>query len=263
MSERGLNVLDEGPRDALPVVLLHAFPLHGGQWDAQCAALAGRARTICFDVRGFGKSPLTGPYFFEHLTDDLFALLDRLSVRAALLCGLSMGGYMALRAVEREPSRVRGLLLADTQALPDSDQAKLGRAETLRKLWADGRSSFADATLKRSLSPHTFEHNPELVAHIRSMIMAARDESIAAALAALATRTDTTATLPRVNVPTSVVVGEHDAITPPTVARTLAAHIPGAELHELHNAGHLSNLEDPGAFNQILLSLVERCSTAA
>ena len=264
MSERDLNIRDEGPRDALPVVLLHAFPLHGEQWEAQCAALAGRARTIRFDVRGFGESPLgTSAYFLEHLTDDLFAVLDRLSVRAALLCGLSMGGYMALRAVERDPARVCGLLLADTQALSDSDQAKLGRAETLRKLWADGRASFADATLKRSLSPRTFERNPELVTRIRSMIMAARDESIAAALAALATRTDTTASLTRIAVPTAVVVGEHDAITPPAVARTLAAQIRGAEVHELDDAGHLSNMEAPAAFNQILLQHLNRVATAS
>lgn len=259
MNAPGRPIHDAGARDKLPVVFLHAFPLHSGQWDAQREALRSRARVVSLDARGFGTSPpsATG-YLLEHLVDDLFAALDALSIRSALLCGLSMGGYVALRAVERDPARVRGLVLADTQAAADSNEAKLGRAEALRKLWREGRESFAEANLKRALSPHTFERAPEVVERAKAMVLEASDEAIAAALAALATRTDLSESLSRIAVPTRVIVGSDDVITPPKVARALAAQIPGADVHELEHAGHLSNLEAPEAFNRLLIEQLER-----
>src|SRR5687767_10932569 len=116
MADLGIHVVDDGG-DQLPVLFLHAFPLHGGMWHAQRDALRGHGRFISFDVRGLGKSKARGPAMFEHHVDDVLAVLDELRVKDALLCGVSMGGYLALRTIERAPERVRGLLLADTQAL--------------------------------------------------------------------------------------------------------------------------------------------------
>ena len=228
-------------------------------WSAQRDALLDKARFISFDVRGLGKSPLpVGPMMLEHVVDDLFALLDHLGIRSAMLCGLSMGGYVALRAVQREPARVSGLLLADTQAAADANEAKLKRADGVRKLLRDGVSSYADAFLPGALAKSTVQEAKPAFARARDLVLDSSAAGIAGGLVALATRTDVTAVLPRIAVPTRVLVGEHDAVTPPAVARALSEQIPGSDCHVLAGAGHLANLEAPDAFNRLLLEHVSR-----
>jgi 3-oxoadipate enol-lactonase len=261
MADLGIHVVDDGG-DQLPVLFLHAFPLHGGMWHAQRDALRGHARFISFDVRGLGKSKVRGPAMFEHHVDDVLAVLDQLNVKEALLCGVSMGGYLALRTIERAPERVRGLLLADTQAGADSDDAKLRRAEGARKLMRDGVEAYAEGFMKSALSSRTMETRSDVVADVKRLILESPAEGIAAGLVALATRTDTSGSLTRIRVPTRVLVGDHDTITPPAMAHTLATAIPGANVHELHGSGHLSNLECPDAFNALLIQHVERVARA-
>jgi 3-oxoadipate enol-lactonase len=261
MTELDFHHLEYGDRDALPVVFLHAFPYHGGMWDGQRAILADRVRFISFDVRGLGRSSLSrSAFMLEHLVDDLFALLDRLSIESAMLCGLSMGGYIALRAAQREPGRIRGLVLADTQSASDGNDAKLARAEGVRSVRRDGIDAFADGQLKRGLSPNTHANRPEIVARLRAMILESSPAGIEDALVALATRTDTTEDLAKITAPTCVLVGEHDVITPPSAARALAAGIPNARLHVLENAGHISNVEAALEWNRLLIEHVGRVS---
>jgi 3-oxoadipate enol-lactonase len=256
MSELEFPVVDDGGPGQLPIVFLHAFPYHSASWSEQRAVLRGRARFIAFDARGLGARPHAGAYMLEHTVDDLFRVLDSLSLQDCVLCGISMGGYAALRAVQRAPERVRGLLLANTQAGGDTDAAKLGRAEGLRGLHKQGKRAFADAQLQRQLSPHTLQHKPELLQRLHGMISDSSVEGIAASLVAIATRTDLSSALGEIRVPTRVVVGADDKITPPSAAQALASGIPGAELHVLEQAGHLSNVEAPEAFNRVLLELV-------
>lgn len=259
MDPSGLHIRADEPSDLLPVVFLHAFPLHEGMWDAQREALRGSARCLSFDVRGVGQSrPAGHAFMLEHIVDDLLTVLDAQGISSAVLCGLSMGGYVALRAVERAPERVRGLVLSDLQAQADSDAAKLARAEGLRSLLQNDRASYADAQLKRLLCAQTLRDKPALVAHIKQMITGASVEGIAASLVALATRTDLSAGLARIAVPTCVIVGKDDAVTPPAVVRALSEAIPGAELHVLEGAGHLANLEAPEDFNRLLLAQLAR-----
>jgi pimeloyl-ACP methyl ester carboxylesterase len=259
MPELALHLVDEGPKDALPVLLLHAFPLSSAMWDEQRRALAGKARVLAFDVRGLGKSPRAAmPLMLEHVVDDALAVLDHAGVRAALVVGLSMGGYVALRAAERAPERIAGLLLCDTQAAADSDEAKLKRAAGVRTLEAKGVAAYAEGFVAGALSAETRASRPQVVARLHQLIAESSKEGIAAALVALATRTDTRRSLGAVRAKTHVVVGEHDALTTPEVARDLAAAIPGAGLSVLAGAGHLSNLEAPEAFNEALLGHLAR-----
>jgi 3-oxoadipate enol-lactonase len=263
MAELDFHFQQEGDPAALPVVFLHAFPYHSGMWDEQRLAVSDRAHFIALDLGGLGPSPSRrGAYMLEHLVDDLIALLDHLSIPSAVLCGLSMGGYVALRAVERYPARVRGLLLADTQAASDSDAAKLARADGVRSLLRDGIGPFTEAQLKRGLSPYTHAQRPALLVRMRALCLQSEARAMASGLVALATRTDTTDTLARIAVPTSIVVGEHDVITPPATARALAERIPGADLHVLENAGHIANVEAPQAFNRVMLALLARVEAA-
>lgn len=259
MSELGFHFDDSGEAGLPAVVFLHAFPLNGGMWAAQAQALAGRARRLSFDVRGFGRSPLSPtPFLFEHLVDDLLALLDARGIERALLVGSSMGGYVALRAAERAPERVAGLLLAGTQAAADANAAKLKRAGGVRQLLAGGVDAYVEDFLKGALSPETHRGRAPVVGEARRIIGESSPSALVHGLVALATRTDTTEALPSFAAPTRVVVGADDGITPPAVAEKLARAIPGADLHVLPGAGHLVSLELPERFNELLTELVDR-----
>lgn len=247
-----MRYTDDG--QGLPVLFLHAFPYHRGQWEPQRLAMQGKARFLSLDARGIGADALSPQtYMLEHLVDDALALLDQLSIASAVLCGCSMGGYVALRLAERAPERVRGLLLSDTQAAADSDQAKLGRAAALRMLASEGKTAFATAQLARQLSPHT---PPEVSERLSRIIEQSSADGIAAALVAIATRTDLRASLANIKVPTRLIVGADDTITSPEVMRTVAAEIDGADIHVLERAGHLPNIEVEARFNELLLDFL-------
>ncbi|HEX7477124.1 MAG TPA: alpha/beta fold hydrolase [Polyangiales bacterium] len=248
------SFIDEGDRHKPAVVFLHAFPYHSAMWAPQRKALRERARFIAFDARGLGtRSTQTTAYMLEHTVDDLLSLLDQLAIEQCVLCGLSMGGYAALRAVARAPQRVRGLVLADTQAPADSDPAKLARAASLRALLRDGSAGFAQQQIQRQLSTYTLARKPALVAELQAMVVSSGVAGIAASLVAIATRTDQGPSLPEIRVPTCVIVGAEDVVTPPSAAQALAERIPGAKLHVLAKAGHLSNLEAEDEFNRALI----------
>jgi 3-oxoadipate enol-lactonase len=165
---------------------------------------------VAYDIRGFGETPADGPFFLEELVDDLGALLDRLRLERVVLCGLSMGGYIAQRFAIRYPRRLRGLVLADTRSEADSEEAKLKRIASLKKLKEEGVAAFARDFLPTLLSPATRETRPDLVAEMLRLIEANPATAIGNALLALASRLDSTAALAAVAVPTLLLVGEAD-----------------------------------------------------
>lgn len=246
----------DGAATGLPVVFIHGFPFNQTMWTDQIKFLAGTpgVRPITYDIRGLGKSePGDGPYFLEHLVDELFALLDHLKIQKAVFCGLSMGGYIALRATERAPDRVAGLVLCDTRSESDPDEAKLKRAKSLELIREHGLDRFAAAFIPTVFSPETLEKNRTLVERTRAMICSNSAKGVCAAQVALATRTDTTSSLSRIHVPTLLVFGEHDTLTPPAVGKAMAARVGRhAKLHVIPGAGHLSPMENPKAFNEAL-----------
>lgn len=250
---------DEGPRKGLPVVLIHAFPLCHAMWEPQVAALRRGFRVVSYDIRGLGRSAAgDGQSTMELLVDDLAALLDRLELPAAVLCGLSLGGYIALRFAQREPARVRGLVLADTRSQADSDEAKLSRAAAMRAIKAEGLAPFARGFVPKLFAPATLAGAEPCVAEVAAMIRRSRPLGVCSALLAMLSRTDTTPALPGLQVPCLVLAGESDVLTPPAGARTLAAAIPKAEFAVIPGAGHLSSLENPSRFNRCLLDLLRR-----
>lgn len=246
----GLTCAYEDRGRGVPVVWIHGFPFHRGMWAPQVAALSAEARTIAPDLRGFGESGrAAGPYTMERFADDVAALLDALGVEKAVIAGLSMGGYVAFALARRHPQRLRGLLLADTRADADPPEGRTQRRETAALVQKKGSAVLVDALLPRLLWEGTARDRPDVVARVRAMIEAAPPESVAHALVGMAERLDSNDILPEIRVPTCVLVGEHDAITPPATARAIADAIPGARLVILPGAGHLSNLESPDAFN--------------
>lgn len=248
-----------GPDGGVPIVLIHGFPFSHEMWSPQIEALKNDFRVIAYDVRGLGRSEAgDGQYMMEHFADDLIALLDHLKLAKVVACGLSMGGYIALRAIERNPERFAGLVLADTRAEADTNEGKLKRAAGIKSVKTGGVNAFAEGFLKAVFAPGTFTHNPQAVEKIRAIIEANSPLGICGAQIAMASRTDTSAALPKIAVPALVLVGEHDTLTPPAVSQTMAAQIPGAELKVIPQAAHMSNLENAAEFNAHLLSFLKR-----
>lgn len=259
INNHSLHYIEQGRGDGRPVVFIHGFPFNCRMWQPQLAALPKQIHAIAYDVRGHGRSAVgDGLYSLEFFVDDLMALLDHLEFEQVVLCGLSMGGYIALRALERHRERFGAVVLCDTRSEADNDQARVNRAAAIRALADDGVAAFADNFVKLVFAPDTFQTNPDAIALIREMILATDPRAIGGTLLALAARTDTTPALPRLDLPALLLVGEHDRLTPPAAAQALAEGLPQAELYIIPRAGHMSNLENPGYFNERLLSFLEQ-----
>jgi 3-oxoadipate enol-lactonase len=258
LSVNGVRLQVEDVGRGEPLLLLHAFPLRGAMWQAQTATLAERFRLIVPDQRGFGDSMLpAGPYALDEVAGDLIELLDALGVERAAVAGLSMGGYVAFALYRRAPERVRALILADTRPQADSEEGRQGRLASARLAREQGAPAVAEAMLPRLLGASTHARRPELVEAVRAMIVSNLPEAIALAQEAMAARQDSTALLPRIAVPTLAIAGAEDVFTPPEVAHEMAAAIPNAQVCEIAEAGHLSNLEQPEAFNAALRAFLD------
>jgi len=243
-----VHYADEGAGPA--VMLLHAFPLSGAMWGPQVEALRGRYRLIVPDLRGFGLSDAPpGPYSMEQQADDAVALLDQLGVERAALCGLSMGGYIALAIMRAYPGRVAALALCDTRAGADSEEGRAGREANARLAEERGPAAIADKLIPGLVAPAAPE---ELRAELRALIAANSADGIAGALRGMAQRPDSAPGLAAIGVPTLVVVGTEDGLTPPAEAQALHAAIGGSRLVEIAGAGHLSNMERPAEFSAAL-----------
>ena len=255
----GIEYTVQGPRAGIPIVLIHGFPFSKEMWKPQTDVLARDSYVVTYDVRGHGKSDVgDGQYSLELFVDDFFALLDHLKITHVVAVGLSMGGYIALRAIEREPGRFRGLVLCDTKSEADNNDGKVRRMAQIKSIKSQGLKSVVDGFLSSIFYEKTFENNPQAVEAIRATILSTDPLAVCGTALALAARTDTTSTLYTISVPTLILVGRHDVLAPPSAANAMKAKIPDAGLHLINNAGHISNLENPREFNSYLLEYLKK-----
>lgn len=251
LADTTIHYLDRGHGPAV-ILLLHAFPLHSGMWRPQVEVLSRRFRVIAPDVRGFGASgepPDVLP--MSTIADDVWHLLDTLGIGKVVVCGLSLGGYVAFELHRRAPEIFAGLILADTRATADTPEGREGREAMAQAAHARGMTWVADDSIPKLLRSG---HDPAVGAEVRRIILDGTPAAVAAVQRGMALRADSTATLATIEVPTLVIVGREDALTPPAVAEPMAKAIPGATLEILEGAGHLANLDAPAAFT----ALVER-----
>jgi 3-oxoadipate enol-lactonase len=234
------------------IVFLHGFPHHRGLWSAQLDGLMDRARCVAPDLRGFGETTVAPPWSMDQYADDLAAFLDTLRVERAVICGLSMGGYVAMAFWRRHRARVRGLVLMDTRAGADSPEGRTRRDEMIVMARARGSAAVADAMITGMVGKRTREKCPEVVDAVHRMLERAPVEGVIGALQALRDRPDSTETLGTIDVPTLVAVGEDDVLTPPSESVLLHEGIRGSRLERINGAGHVANLERPAAVNHLL-----------
>ena len=241
-----------------PLVLLHAFPLDGRMWAPQVEALAGSYQLIVPDLRGFGAASeqAVEEAGMDLLADDVARLLDDRGLDRVVLGGLSLGGYVALAFLRRHADRVSGLVLLDTKATADGDQARKDRLEMVERVLAEGSGFVAEAMLPKLLGQTSREHRPEVVEKVAALIGEQAPQAIVGAQRGMAARPATTDVLGSIAVPALVVTGEEDTLTGPEVGRDLAAAIPGARFLLVEEAGHLVNLEQPEIVNEALLDFL-------
>ena len=257
--------LDSAPGDSTlrTYVLLHGFPLGANQWEPQMRSIPAGWRLITPDLRGFGGSTELDSLSAMAISDyagDVVDLLDELAVPRAVIGGLSMGGYVALALLQGAPQIIEGLVLADTRATADSPEGRANRRNMLALVDREGPSGVAREMMPKLLGKTTRELNPSAEAQVRRLIKQQAPVAIRSAIHRMMHRPDSTALLPQVTVPTLVIVGEEDELTPPEDSRRIAEAVPGAALVTIPGAGHLSNLEQPDAFNAALNGFLAKLS---
>jgi 3-oxoadipate enol-lactonase len=254
LSTRTVRYLESG--SGRPLVFVHGFPFSAEQWLPQLARVPAGWRFVAPDMRGFGGYPpeptLDGPITIDTYAADLAEFMAHLDIASAVVCGLSMGGYIAMALARKAPKRIGGFVLADTRATADSEEARAARDRMLQRLAEAGPSAVADDLLPKLLGPISAREQPDLADVIRRTIESNHPEGIAAAIRAMKDRPDSTEVLKGLSSPALVVVGADDVIAPLSEAEMIHGALAGSRLEVLPSVGHMSTLEAPAAFNALL-----------
>ena len=243
----GITLAYEDRGQGMPIVLLHGYPLDSRMWANETHSLNARWRVIAPDLRGFGKSPSIVPFTIEQLADDVHALLAKLRALPCVLVGFSMGGYVALAFAKKYPTDLRALILVDTRAEADTTEGKAARDKAIELARQGGAKAIADQMLPKLLVPDDQRRGPKVTEMVRGMIESQPPLTIEHALRAMRDREDYTSMLPSIAVPTLILVGANDPLTPPPMSRAMHERIPRSQLVEIPDAAHLAPLENPDA----------------
>jgi len=256
-----VSYIDEGPINSPTIIFIHGFPLNKTMWTKQVGELKKNYRVIAYDIRGHGNTDTGNDSFsIDLFVNDLLCMMDTLNIDKTILCGFSMGGYIALNAIENYPERFNALLLCDTNCTDDIPEAKEKRMKAIESIKEKGLEQYAEESLKKLFAPISFSRHIEEIAVVKEMIMKTSVKSLFKTLHALAERKETCTKLHQIKVPVIIMVGKEDEITPPDVALLMHGRIKGSIIYIIDQAGHLSNMENSGEFNNQLtgfLSLIK------
>ncbi len=251
----GIELYYDAHGSGQPVLFIHGFPLSGRMWKDLVDPLRGRYRLIVPDLRGFGRSQVTAEASMAVCAEDLAGLLDALGEAGpAVIVGLSMGGYIAFEFFRRHRGRVRGLVLADTRAEPDTPEAARDREQSAQRVLSAGCAELADSMADKLFAT---DAPAALKSTWRGIMRATSPAGAAAALRAMARRADSRPTLASIDVPTLVVVGETDVLTPPSTARSIHQGVAGSRLEIIAGAGHMPPVEQPARFAAVLRAFLD------
>jgi len=235
----------------LPLLFIHGYPLNRFLWKPQWTGLSDVARIIVPDLRGHGNSEAgPAPYSMDSFAQDCFELISALSISSPfVVCGLSMGGYIAMAMLRLHPERIAGLILTATRSASDTPEAKAGRDQSIQLVQEQGTRPVIEGMLSRLLSPKSLTNRPEIITQARQIMASLPASTIIKDLQGLKERPDSTALLASSTQPTLIIHGKDDQIVPLAEAQNLQNTIPGAQLVVVPDAGHLLNLEQPDLFN--------------
>lgn len=252
MLDGGVEIAYDDVGTGPPVLFIHGWPHNRTLWAAQLSGLPLHARCIAPDLRGFGASTAVPPFTIEQYADDLAAFLSVIGVARAVVCGVSMGGYVALSMLRRHPSRLRALVLTSTRATADSVDTRQKRARLIAFVREHGVEALAGRQLKAMVGETTFTCRADVRDALLLLMASAPSTGVIGALEAMSARADSTELLPAIGMPTLVVSGSEDTFTRPHEIRALADAIPHARLETIQHAGHVCCFERPAAFNHVM-----------
>lgn len=254
----GISVTDHEGKGS-PLLFIHAFPLCNRMWDKQVNYFKDKYRVITYDVRGLGYSNELEDYHItmEDLVNDLFIILDELKLDKVNACGLSLGGYILLRAIVKEQNRFSSVILADTKSENDDNDGLLGRSNMVINLKAGNREKIFEEFIKKALSEKSYE-NEEIRKFIEMMIGWMDVKGISSILIAMATRTNTFFQIKNVETPALIIVGKEDLLTPPIRSFYMKENMKNAEMKVIPDVGHFSNMEAPEEFNKTVEEFLEK-----
>jgi 3-oxoadipate enol-lactonase len=248
---------DEGDKDAPALLFIHGFPFNKHMWAGQVDAFKENFRVVAYDVRGHGGSDLGHiDLSLDLFVMDLINLMDALQLEKVLLCGLSMGGYIALHALEQYPNRFQALILCDTQCMADSPESREKRMKAIESIQANGVALYAKASIINLFAEESFQTKQKEISAIQKIIEQTPAETLCQTLRALSQRKETCTRLTEIKIPVLILVGREDKITPPAVAKLLQEKIEHSTMVIIEHAGHLTNLENPSDFNYHLKQFV-------
>ncbi len=253
------NDVGEG---SLPIIFLHGFPFDKTMWQAQLDFLKPSYRLISLDIRGFGKSKdENSSLSMDLFGEDLITFMDKLNLDKVIICGLSMGGFIALNALKRFPERFEALILCDTQCIADTIEVKEKRYKIIDEIGVNGVTEFNEGFIKSVFHKNSLSQKKALVEKLGAVVFSNSPHIITMGLTALAERSETCSTLSEIAIPTLIICGREDEVTPLAQSEFLHANINGSTLRVIDYAGHVSNLEQPQEFNKHLLDFLTNLNT--
>lgn len=255
----GLSVNTYGNPDHQSIVFVHGFPYDHTMWENQINYLKEKYFCVAYDVRGLGASFVgDGQYTMEFFVDDLFSIITELKLKKPILCGLSMGGYISLRAVEKKQDLFSALILLDTRSEADDNTGKLKRAANINQINTEGLEKFVKAFVTFCFADETPAEQEDMFNVTLQKSYKHNPVGVKGCIIAIMSRTDTTNFLSQIKIPTLVICGSFDKLTPPIVMRPMAEKIPGAEFAVVPRAGHMTPLENPANVNDLIGGFLKR-----
>jgi pimeloyl-ACP methyl ester carboxylesterase len=254
-----LVIVECGNKKKSPIIFIHGFPYDHWMWHNQQKYFENAFFCISYDIRGLGKSnPGDGQFTMESLVDDLFSIIYEMKLKKPVICGLSLGGYLCLRAVEKNQIKFGGLILCDTKPASDDNAAKLKRAGGIEQINIEGIEKFCEDTVPNTFADLTLKENRKVYEEILARSKKSNPFGVKGCLLAMLSRTDTTPFLEQIEIPTLVLCGEFDKLTPPPIMREIHEKIKGSEFVVIPKAGHMSPIENPDFVNKAIEDFLMR-----
>ena len=248
-----LSVYLFGNNESKTILFVHGFPFDHTMWQAQVDEFSKDYKCVSYDIRGLGESPAgDGQFTMESFVDDLEIILDELKLNRPILCGLSMGGYISLRALERIQEKFSAAILCDTRSEADNNEGKLKRAAGIKRISKEGLAPFAKDFITNCFGDDFKQNKEEVLQKIIEKSSQFNPVGVKGGLLAMLSRSDTTINLGKINIPTLLICGEQDTLTPPPIMKDMFHKINKAEFVEIPKAGHMTPIENPQMVNKAI-----------
>jgi len=255
----GLSVFLSGSNESKSIVFVHGFPFDQRMWQAQVEELSKEKFCVTYDIRGLGESPVgDGQFTMEIFVDDLESIINEMKLDKPILCGLSMGGYISLRAIEKMQEKFSALILCDTKSETDDNEGKLKRAAAIKQINSGNFDGFIESFVRNCFGEKFVNENN---AEYRMVVERSKKNNpvgVKGCLLAMAGRTDTTRILPKIKLPTLIICGSEDKLTPPSVMKPMTEQIPNSEFILVESAGHMTPIEYPKVISRAIKDFLKK-----